>query len=28
MDLVDQIIDSGAGVHTDRYQMQWFPGDD
>lgn len=26
--LMDKIIDSGAGIHRERYQMQWFPGDD
>ena len=26
--LIDNIIASGAGVHADRYEMQWFPGDD
>lgn len=28
LDLIDRILDSGAGVHADNYQMQWFPGDD
>lgn len=26
--LADKIIASGAGIHNDRYQMQWFPDDD
>jgi RNA-directed DNA polymerase len=26
--LIDQIIDSGAGVLNDQYRMRWFPGDD
>jgi hypothetical protein len=28
MGLVDRILASGTGVHTDIYQMQWFAGDD
>jgi len=28
MDLIDQIIASGVGIHADRYEMQWYPGDD
>jgi RNA-directed DNA polymerase len=26
--LIDQILDSGAGILSDEYEMQWFPGDD
>ncbi len=26
--LIDQILNSGAGVLADAYTMQWFPGDD
>jgi RNA-directed DNA polymerase len=26
--LVDQILDSGAGVLASEYRMRWFPGDD
>ncbi|MBI3915294.1 MAG: RNA-dependent DNA polymerase [Chloroflexi bacterium] len=26
--LIDQILASGAYIHTDEYRMQWFPGDD
>lgn len=26
--LVDQILNSGAGVLADEYEMHWFPGDD
>ncbi len=26
--LCDLIIDSGAGIHNDSYQMRWFAGDD
>lgn len=26
--LIDQILNSGAGVLADVYQMQWYPGDD
>lgn len=26
--LIDKIMASGAGIHADRYEMQWFPGDD
>jgi hypothetical protein len=26
--LVDRILDSGAGVLAEAYQMRWFPGDD
>lgn len=26
--LCGKIIDSGAGILTDEYQMRWFPGDD
>lgn len=26
--LIDQILASGVGVHTEEYAMQWFPGDD
>jgi RNA-directed DNA polymerase len=26
--LIDQILNSGAGVLADEYTMQWFPGDD
>jgi retron-type reverse transcriptase len=26
--LCEKIIDSGAGVLTDEYEMRWFPGDD
>jgi retron-type reverse transcriptase len=26
--LIDKIIASGQGVHQERYDMQWFPGDD
>ena len=26
--LVDQVIDSGAGVLRNEYEMHWFPGDD
>ncbi len=26
--LADKIIASGAGIHNDRYQVQWFPNDD
>ncbi len=26
--LIDQILASGADVHTEQYVMQWFPGDD
>lgn len=25
--LIDKIMVSGAGIHTDRYAMQWFPSD-
>ncbi|NHZ71799.1 MAG: RNA-dependent DNA polymerase [Aquificales bacterium] len=28
MRLSDKIIDSGQGIHAQRYQMQWFPDDD
>jgi len=28
MALVDRILESGAGVLDDEYQMVWFPGDD
>jgi hypothetical protein len=28
MALIERIIDSGAGVLRDEYDMQWFPGDD
>lgn len=28
MGLVDRIIASGAGIHAEGYEMQWFPGDD
>lgn len=28
MHLVDKIIASGRGIHEERYEMQWFPGDD
>jgi RNA-directed DNA polymerase len=26
--LIQRIIASGAGVHADNWEMQWFPGDD
>jgi hypothetical protein len=26
--LVDKIINSGQGIHEERYEMQWFAGDD
>jgi retron-type reverse transcriptase len=26
--LIDRILASGVGIHTDEYAMQWFPGDD
>ncbi len=26
--LIDQILASGAHIHTDEYRMQWFSGDD
>ncbi len=26
--LIDRILESGAGLLTDEYEMQWFPGDD
>jgi RNA-directed DNA polymerase len=26
--LIERIIGSGAGVHADNWEMQWFPGDD
>ncbi|HQE94209.1 MAG TPA: reverse transcriptase domain-containing protein [Anaerolineae bacterium] len=26
--LIDRILTSGEGILTDRYTMQWFPGDD
>ncbi len=28
MGMIDLILESGAGVLTTEYQMQWFPGDD
>jgi hypothetical protein len=28
MGLIDLIIDSGCGIHTEGWQMQWFPADD
>lgn len=28
MGLIQKIVDSGAGVLADEYEMQWFPGDD
>ncbi len=28
MGLIDRILDSGAGVLDDEYEMCWFPGDD
>jgi RNA-directed DNA polymerase len=26
--LIEQIITSGRGIHSDVYRLQWFPGDD
>jgi hypothetical protein len=28
MDLIDHILASGAGIHTDSYETQWLTGDD
>ena len=28
MHLIEKIIDSGQGIHDERYIMQWFPNDD
>lgn len=28
MRLIEKIVASGQGIHTDRYEMQWFADDD
>ncbi len=28
LDLIQQIIASGQSIHDERYEMEWFPGDD